>query len=60
VWGTWAQAHGDEVPTLGADFDETNRRPYRRLGGGMVWECPAHLAQLEEDYLTLADGSCSQ
>lgn len=58
LWGTWAQAHADELPTLAVDFDAANRQPYRRLASALVWECPAHLSALEEDYLTLADGQC--
>jgi hypothetical protein len=59
VWGTWAQAQAEEVPRLSADFYATHRQAYRELGDAILWEYPAHVAQLEQDYLVLADGGCA-
>ena len=59
VWGTWAQAHAEEVPVLGVDFYRVNRQLYRQVAGAMVWECQEHREQLEVEFLTLPAGRCA-
>jgi len=59
IFGRWAQAHADQLPVLDANFYRANRQPYRHMARMILWQYAPHRQQLEENYLTLADGSCA-
>jgi len=57
-FGRWSQAHAEQLPQLVLDFYQINRAPYREMARMILWQYPPHRQQLEQNYLTLGDGSC--
>lgn len=63
AFGTWATRHADwecELPVAESviDFDLDSRTAFRKLADCVTHEFPEHAARLQNEYLTLPDGTC--